>query len=38
MLSTPITSRSRMPMASSWNDIVKFRWKKSLGRIPSLNR
>src|ERR1700719_1941203 len=35
MLSTPMTSRRRMPMASSWKLKTTLRWKKSLGSMPS---
>src|SRR6266571_909894 len=35
MLSTPMTSRRRMPMASSWKLSTTLRWKKSLGSMPS---
>src|SRR6266851_9037118 len=35
MLSTPMTSRRRMPMASSWKLKTTLRRKKSLGSMPS---
>src|ERR1700730_17766795 len=35
MLSTPMTSRRRMPMASSWKLETTLRRKKSLGNMPS---
>src|SRR6202022_352514 len=35
MLSTPMTSRRRMPMASSWKLKTTLRRKKSLGNMPS---
>src|SRR5260370_39088378 len=35
MLSGPMTSRRRMPMASSWKLKTMLRWKKSLGSMPS---
>src|SRR5208282_5258638 len=35
MLSMPMTSRKRMPMASSWKLSTTLRWKKSLGSMPS---
>src|SRR6266851_3556332 len=35
MLSGPMTSRRRMPMASSWKLKTTLRRKKSLGSMPS---
>src|SRR5260370_674038 len=35
MLSTPMTSRRRMPTASSWKLSATLRRKKSLGSMPS---
>src|SRR5260370_41459046 len=35
MLSTPMTSRRRMPMASSWKLKTTLRRKKSLGSMPT---
>src|SRR6266436_2858399 len=35
MVSGPMASRRRMPMASSWKLKTTLRWKKSLGSMPS---